>query len=35
MSNIITDLQALQEETLVNLKNSKAQNTVQCAMVAL
>ena len=29
MSNIITDLKALQEETLVNLKNSKAQNTVR------
>ena len=29
MSNIITDLKALQEETLINLKNSKANNTVR------
>ena len=29
MSNIITDLKALQEETLINLNNSKANNTVR------
>jgi site-specific recombinase XerD len=29
MNNIITDLKALQEETLINLKNSKANNTVR------
>ena len=29
MNNIITDIKALQEETLVNLKNSKANNTVR------
>ena len=29
MNNIITDLKALQEETLLNLKNSKALNTVR------
>jgi len=29
MSNIITDIKALQEETLINLKNSKANNTVR------
>ena len=29
MSNIVTDMKALQEETLLNLKNSKAQNTVR------
>ena len=29
MSNIITDIKALQEETLLNLKNSKAINTVR------
>jgi site-specific recombinase XerD len=29
MSNIITDIKALQEETLLNLKNSKANNTVR------
>ena len=29
MSNIITDIKALQEETLLNLKNSKALNTVR------
>ena len=29
MSNIITDIKALQEETLLNLKNSKAVNTVR------
>ena len=29
MSNIITDLKALQEETLLNLKSSKATNTVR------
>ena len=29
MNNIITDIQALQEETLINLKNSKAINTVR------
>ena len=29
MSNIITDIKALQEETLLNLKNSKASNTVR------
>ena len=29
MSNIITDIKALQEETLINLKNSKAINTVR------
>ena len=29
MSNIITDIKALQEETLLNLRNSKANNTVR------
>jgi site-specific recombinase XerD len=29
MSNIITDIKALQEETLINLQNSKASNTVR------
>ena len=29
MSNLITDLKTLQEETLLNLKNSKANNTVR------
>ncbi len=29
MSNIITDIKALQDETLVNLRNSKANNTVR------
>jgi site-specific recombinase XerD len=29
MNNIITDIRALQEETLLNLKNSKASNTVR------
>ena len=29
MSNIITDIKALQEETLLNLKSSKANNTVR------
>ena len=29
MNNIITDIKALQEETLINLKNSKAKNTVR------
>ena len=29
MNNLITDLKALQEETLLNLKNSKAENTVR------
>ena len=29
MSNIITDIKALQEETVLNLKNSKAINTVR------
>ena len=29
MSNIVTDIKALQEETLLNLKNSKAANTVR------
>ena len=29
MSNIIADIKALQEETLINLKNSKAANTVR------
>ena len=29
MSNIITDLKALQEETLLNLRSSKANNTVR------
>ena len=29
MSNLITDLKALQEETLLNLKSSKANNTVR------
>ena len=29
MTNIITDIKALQEETLLNLKNSKANNTVR------
>ena len=29
MNNIITDIKALQEETLVNLQNSKATNTVR------
>ena len=28
MNNIITDIKALQEETLLNLKSSKANNTV-------
>ena len=27
MNNIITDIKALEEETLLNLKNSKANNT--------
>tara|TARA_B100000470_G_scaffold90201_1_gene69540 strand:- start:407 stop:1363 length:957 start_codon:yes stop_codon:yes gene_type:complete len=29
MSNLITDIKALQEETLLNLKNSKANNTIR------
>ena len=29
MNNIITDIKALQEETLLNLKNSKALNTIR------
>ena len=29
MNNIITDIKALQEETLINLKNSKASNTIR------
>ena len=29
MSNIVTDIKALQEETLINLKSSKALNTVR------
>ena len=29
MSNIITDIKALQEETLLNLKSSKANNTIR------
>ena len=29
MSNIITDIKALQEETLLNLQSSKANNTVR------
>ena len=29
MSNLITDLKTLQEETLLNLKSSKAYNTVR------
>ena len=29
MSNIITDIKALQEETLLNLKSSKASNTIR------
>ena len=29
MNNIITDIKALQKETLLNLKSSKANNTVR------
>ena len=29
MNEIITDIKALQEETLINLKNSKANNTIR------
>jgi site-specific recombinase XerD len=29
MNNIISNIKALQEETLLNLKNSKANNTVR------
>jgi len=29
MNNIITDIKALQEETLINLQNSKANNTIR------
>ena len=29
MSNIITDIKALQEETIINLQNSKANNTIR------
>ena len=29
MNNIITDIKALQEETILNLKNSKAKNTIR------
>ena len=29
MNNIITDIKALQEETLLNLQNSKAINTIR------
>ena len=28
MNNIVTDIKALQEETLLNLKSSKAKNTI-------
>ena len=29
MNNIITDIKALKEETLLNLKSSKANNTIR------
>ena len=29
MNEIITDIKALKEETLINLKNSKAKNTIR------
>ena len=29
MNNIITDIKALQEETLLNLKSSKSNNTIR------
>ena len=29
MSNIITDIKSLQEETLLNLRSSKSNNTVR------
>ena len=29
MNDIITDIKALQEETLLNLKSSKANNTIR------
>ena len=29
MNNLITDIKALQEETLINLRNSKADNTIR------
>ena len=29
MNNIITDIKSLQEETLLNLRNSKSNNTVR------
>ena len=29
MNNIITDLKALQEETILNLQSSKANNTIR------
>ena len=29
MTNIITDIKALKEETLLNLQNSKANNTIR------
>ena len=29
MSNIITDIKALQEETILNLKSSKSDNTIR------
>ena len=29
MTNITSDLKTLQEETLLNLKNSKAKNTIR------
>ena len=29
MNNLVTDIKALQEETLINLQNSKAENTVR------
>ena len=29
MNNIITDIKALQEETLLNLQSSKANNTIR------
>jgi len=29
MNDIITDIKALQEETLINLQSSKARNTVR------
>ena len=29
MNNIITDIKALQEETILNLKSSKSDNTIR------